>query len=120
MMKYTESHEWVREEGDVATMGITDFAQRELGDVVYVELPELGKSLVAGKEAAVLESTKAAADVYAPLTGEVIAINSRLKEEAELINRSPEGEGWIFKLRISRPEELQALMDQATYLSRTH
>lgn len=117
-MKYTESHEWVSLEEGVATVGISSFAQRELGDVVYVELPKIGTQLTKGKEAAVLESTKAAADVYAPLSGEVVAINEKLKEESSLINHSPEKEGWIFRMKPSNLNELNELIDQNSYQSK--
>lgn len=104
-MKFTDSHEWVKIEGDVATVGITSFAQKELGEIVYVELPRVGKQMQRGEEAAVLESTKAAADVYAPLSGEVIAINQELQTKIDKIHRSPEEEGWLFQLKLSKKEE---------------
>lgn len=114
-MKYTNSHEWINIENDTATVGVTDYAQDQLGDVVYVQLPELGKIIKAGGEIAVLESTKAAADLYAPMSGEVIAVNDRLNQQAELINTSAEKEGWILKLKLSVPQEADALMDASAY-----
>lgn len=116
-MKFTESHEWVELEsgGDIAVIGVTDYAQQELGEIVYVELPEVGKSVKSGEEAAVLESTKAAADVYAPVSGIIVAVNQKLKEASELINRSPEKEGWIFKIKLTNPQELQNLLEADLY-----
>lgn len=113
--RFTETHEWVRLEREVATVGITDYAQGELGDIVYVELPRLGAQLTAGSEACVLESTKSAADVYAPVSGQVVAINELLKEQVELINSDAEGSGWLFQLRLSKPDEFDQLMDEASY-----
>ncbi len=114
-MKYTESHEWITVENTIATIGITNYAQSELGDIVYVELPEIGQQVTAGEEAVVLESTKAAADVYSPLTGKVIAVNEILENSSEIVNEAPETEGWLFKLEIENEDELQALMDKAAY-----
>lgn len=114
-MKYTNSHEWINIENDIATVGVTDYAQDQLGDVVYVQLPELGKTIKSGGEIAVLESTKAAADLYAPMSGEVIAVNDKLNQQAELINTSAEKEGWILKLKLSHPQEADALMDASAY-----
>lgn len=113
-MKFTESHEWVTQDPktNIATVGVTNFAQRELGDIVYVELPTVGKEVRAGAEAAVLESTKAAADVYAPVSGSIVEVNTRLSNTSELINQSPEKDGWIFKIKMSNPAELNALLDQ--------
>lgn len=119
-MKFSETHEWVRVEDGVAIVGITDFAQKELGEIVYVELPIVGKSVKAGEEAAVLESTKAAADVYSPISGKVMEVNEKLKEASELINHSPEKEGWIFKLQLSDESELDKLMDLKTYQATLH
>lgn len=115
MKKYTESHEWVAIENEIATIGVTDHAQKELGDIVYVELPELGRDVKAGEEVAVLESTKAAADVYTPISGKIIAVNQNLSQESEWVNRSPEAEGWIFKIQFSDRGELSKLMDEAEY-----
>ena len=114
---YTEEHEWIRVEGDEATVGITDFAQAQLGDVVFVEVPEAGRQVTKGSEAAVVESVKAASDVYAPVTGEVIEGNQALVDDPALVNSDPEGEGWFFKLRLSDQGELDGLMDAAAYKS---
>ena len=114
---YTEEHEWVRIDGDVATVGITDFAQGQLGDVVFVEIPEAGKQVTKGGEAAVVESVKAASDVYAPVSGEVVEGNQALVEDPSLVNSDAEGEGWFFKLRLSDTSELEGLMDAAAYKS---
>ncbi len=114
-MKFTESHEWVKVEGEQGTIGITQHAQRELGEIVYVELPEVGSVIKAGEEAAVLESTKAAADVYSPITGKVTEVNESLSDASEKVNFSPEQEGWIFKVELTNPKELDALMDSGAY-----
>jgi glycine cleavage system H protein len=115
-IRYTKDHEWVRlEAGDVAVIGITDYAQTQLGDVVYVELPELGRSVAKGKEAAVVESVKAASEVYAPLSGEVIAVNDALSGEPGKVNADPMGDGWFLKLRLANAKELDELMDEAQY-----
>ena len=114
-VKYTKDHEWIRIDGDVAVIGITDYAQTQLGDVVYVELPEIGRRVGKGKETAVVESVKAASEVYAPISGEVIATNQALAAEPGKVNADPMGEGWFLKLRISDAQELADLMDEATY-----
>jgi glycine cleavage system H protein len=114
---YTKEHEWLRVDGDTATVGITDFAQSQLGDVVFVEVPEAGRSLSRGAEAAVVESVKAASDVYAPASGEVVAGNQALVDDPSLVNTDPEGEGWFFRLRLSDPSELDGLMDADAYKS---
>jgi len=114
---YTKEHEWVSVEGDQATVGITDFAQGQLGDIVFVELPEAGKSVEQGGDAAVVESVKAASDVYAPVSGEVTESNQGLVDDPSLGNTDPEGQGWFFRLRLSNTSELDALMDQAAYKS---
>jgi len=114
-MKFTETHEWVKVENNVATIGVSQYAQEELGDIVYVELPEVGKSVNAGEEAAVLESTKAAADVYSPLSGKIIEVNESLSDASELVNQSPESKGWIFKIELSDPVELDKLMSAEDY-----
>lgn len=115
-MKFTDSHEWIELEGTgVGVVGVTQYAQKELGDIVYVELPGVGKNLNAGQEAAVLESTKAAADVYSPVAGEILAVNDKLKDAPELVNQSPEKDGWLFKVRLTNTSELNALMDKAAY-----
>lgn len=116
-MKFTETHEWILVEKNIGTVGVTEYAQKELGDIVYVELPEVGKKVASGDEAAVLESTKAAADIYAPASGTIIAVNEALSQKSELINQSPEENGWIFKIELSKPEELDALMDKTAYQS---
>src|SRR3954453_3005906 len=115
MLKFTADHEWVRLEGDIATIGITTFAQEQLGDVVFVELPVAGKQLVKGAAAAVVESVKAASEVYAPVGGEVVEINQELVAEPGLINSEPMGRGWFFKIRIATPSALDGMMDEATY-----
>ena len=114
-LKFTKDHEWVRLEGDVAVVGITDFAQQQLGDVVFVELPAIGKALQQGKDAAVVESVKAASEVYAPLDGTVTETNPALIDEPAMVNTDPQGEGWFFKLRLSDPAQFDALMDDAAY-----
>ena len=113
---FTRDHEWIRVEGDTATVGISDHAQEALGDIVFAEVPEAGRTLAKGQEAAVVESVKAASDVYAPVGGEVIEGNPALADDPSLINRDPEGEGWFFKLRLSNPGELEGLMDESAYL----
>jgi len=112
---YTKEHEWVRVEGDTATVGITDFAQGHLGDVVFVEVPEAGRQLKQGGEAAVVESVKAASDVYAPVSGEVIEGNQALVDDPSLVNSDPQGEGWFFKLRLADNQEINDLMDGDQY-----
>jgi glycine cleavage system H protein len=116
-VKYTKDHEWVRVEGATAVVGISDYAQTQLGDVVYVEVPEVGRKLEQGKEAAVVESVKAASEVYAPITGEVTAVNADLAGEPGRVNADPMGEGWFFKMTIAKPKELDGLMDEAEYKS---
>jgi glycine cleavage system H protein len=116
-VKYTKDHEWVRIEGDTVVVGITDYAQSQLGDVVYVELPEIGRRVQKGKEAAVVESVKAASEVFAPLSGEVVAVNGELSGEPGRINSDPMGEGWFMKLRIANAKEMDDLMDEAAYTS---
>ena len=112
---YTEEHEWIRVDGDSAVVGITDFAQGQLGDIVFVEVPEAGRQVSKGGEAAVVESVKAASDVYAPVSGEVVEANRALGDEPALVNTDPEGEGWFFRLRLSDPSELDGLMDAEAY-----
>ena len=114
-LKFTKDHEWVRIEGDVAVVGITDFAQQQLGDVVFVELPDVGKALESGKDAAVVESVKAASEVYAPIDGTVTEINPALVDDPSTVNSDPEGAGWFFKVKISDPAQFDALMDDAAY-----
>lgn len=115
-MKYTESHEWVRVDGDVATVGVSDHAQQELGEIVYVELPEEGKDVASGDDAAVLESTKAAADVYAPISGEIVEVNSDVADSPEMVNNSPQEGGWLFKVKVKDASELDELMSEEAYL----
>ena len=113
--KYTKDHEYIRLEGDVAIIGISDYAQSQLGDVVFVELPKLGKALSKGDEAAVVESVKAASEVYAPVSGEVAEINAALEAQPGTINEDPEGSGWFMKVKLSDPSELAGLMSEADY-----
>jgi glycine cleavage system H protein len=112
---YTEEHEWIRVEGDQATVGITEFAQGQLGDIVFVELPEAGRQVTKGGEAAVVESVKAASDVYAPVDGEIVEPNSALGDDPSLVNSDPEGGGWFFRLRLADPSQLEGLMDAEAY-----
>lgn len=114
-VRYTKDHEYVRIDGDVAVVGISDYAQGQLGDVVFVELPEIGKAVEKGKEAAVVESVKAASEVYAPISGEVVEVNSELEGAPGLVNEDAEGKGWFLKLKLSNPAELSELMDEAAY-----
>ncbi|GAB4225794.1 MAG: glycine cleavage system protein GcvH [Methyloligellaceae bacterium] len=113
--RYSKDHEYVRVEGDIGTIGITKYAQEQLGDVVFVELPETGKTLAKGDEAAVVESVKAAAEVYAAVSGEVVEVNAELEGNPGLVNEDPEGKAWFFKLKLSNPDELGELMDEAAY-----
>jgi glycine cleavage system H protein len=116
-LKYLSSHEWVRleDDGETAVIGITDHAQELLGDVVFVELPEVGTELSAGDEAGVVESVKAASDIYSPVTGEVLEINERLEEEPEIVNSEPYEDGWFFKVKLSDVTELESLLDADAY-----
>ncbi len=114
-LKYTEEHEWVLVEDDIATIGITDFAQDSLGDVVFVELPEVGSMLEDGKAFGVVESVKAVSDIYAPLSGEVVEVNDELPDSPELINTSPYEDGWMIKIRISDPAQVDDLLDADDY-----
>ena len=114
-LKYTKDHEWVRLDGDVATVGITDYAQGELGDVVFVELPETGASVSRGTSFGVVESVKAASDLYAPVSGEVTAVNGSLQDAPDLVNTAPFEDGWMIKIRPSDKAELQKLMDASSY-----
>jgi len=119
MLKYTKDHEWLRMDGDVATVGITPFAQEKLGDLVYVELPNVGATFVAGAAAATVESVKAASEVYAPVAGEIVAINSKVAAEPGLVNAEPTGEGWLFRMKVGNPAELNALLDETAYQALT-
>ena len=114
-LKYSREHEWVRLDGDIATVGISQFAQEQLGDVVFVELPDLGKAVEQNGDAAVVESVKAASEVYAPVSGEVIEVNSKLEDDPELVNRAPTGDGWFIKIRLSDLSQLDGMMDEASY-----
>lgn len=112
---YTQEHEWLAVDGTTATVGVTDYAQAQLGDVVFVELPDAGRVVAKGKEAAVVESVKAASDVYSPVSGTVIEANAALADDPALVNSAPEGEGWFFRLTLSDASELDGLMDAAAY-----
>lgn len=112
---FTDEHEWIDVAGDIATVGITDYAQSQLGDIVFVDLPAPGTAVEKGKDAAVVESVKAASDVYAPITGEVTEANAALEEDPALVNTSPEAEGWFFKMSVGDASELDGLMDDAAY-----
>lgn len=115
-MKFTDSHEWIKLEGkDIALVGITTYAQKELGDIVYVELPIVGKQVNAKQEVAVLESTKAAADIYSPVSGTILEVNEKLKTSPELINQFPQQAGWIYKIQLSNLAEVDHLMDEREY-----
>jgi glycine cleavage system H protein len=116
---YTPDHEWIRVDGDIATIGVTDYAQSQLGDVVFVELPKLGAQLKKAEAAAIVESVKAASDVYAPITGEVVEINDTISAEPALVNSDANDKAWFFKLKISDPSELDGLMDEAAYAAHT-
>ena len=113
--RYTRDHEYIRVEGDTGTVGITDYAQSQLGDVVYVELPELGMAVSKGGEAAVVESVKAASEIYAPVSGEVVAVNGDLEGAPGAVNEDPSGKGWFLKIRLENPSELQDLMTEEQY-----
>ena len=112
---FTEDHEWIELDGDIATVGITDYAQSQLGDIVFVDVPEDGKALSKGDEAAVVESVKAASDVYSPVSGNVLEGNSQLADDPSLVNSDAEGGGWFFKITLSDPSELETLMDETAY-----
>jgi len=112
---FTREHEWVRVDGDTATVGISTHAQEALGDIVFAEVPEAGRQVSKGQEAAVVESVKAASDVYAPVSGEVVEGNQALADDPSVVNSDPEGEGWFFKVRLANPSELDGLMDEGAY-----
>ena len=114
-LKYTEDHEWIHVEGDTAVVGITHHAQDALGDVVFVDLPEVGKSFAQKDVAGVVESVKAAADVYMPVTGEIVEVNEDLRNDPALANSDPLGKGWFFKVRLANPAEVDALLDETGY-----
>ncbi|MEP3278973.1 MAG: glycine cleavage system protein GcvH [Stappiaceae bacterium] len=114
---FTNDHEWISVDGNVSTIGITNYAQEQLGDVVFVELPDAGKSLSKGDEAAVVESVKAASEIYAPVSGDITEVNSILADAPEKVNADPQGAAWFIKMTLSDPSELEGLMDEATYKS---
>ncbi|HXR87738.1 MAG TPA: glycine cleavage system protein GcvH [Stellaceae bacterium] len=114
-IRYTKDHEWIRVDGEEATIGITDFAQDQLGDIVFVELPEVGRKVEKGKEAGVVESVKAASEVYAPASGEVTAVNAGLAKDPARVNADAMGEGWFYKIKLADAKELGDLMDEAAY-----
>ncbi len=118
-LKYSASHEWVNVDGDLVTIGITDFAQHELGDVVYLELPKVGTTFRAGAVFGTVESVKAVSDLYAPVSGEVVEVNDPLQDAPEGVNNSPYDTGWMLKVRLSNPSELEGLMDASAYQSQT-
>jgi glycine cleavage system H protein len=119
MLRFTQDHEWIRMENDIATVGITPFAQEKLGDLVFVELPSVGMTLGKGAVAATIESVKAASDVYAPVAGDVTAVNDRLAQEPGLVNGEPTGNGWLFKMKPANPAEIDALLDESAYTALT-
>ncbi len=112
---YTEEHQWIRVDGDIETVGISDFAQNQLGEIVFVELPAVGRQFVRNEEAAVVESAKSASEVYCPVAGEVLETNAALDESPTLVNTGPEGDGWFFRIRVTDPAELSTLMDETAY-----
>ena len=114
-LKFTEEHEWIRVDGDIGTVGITSYAQEQLGDVVFVELPDLGRKAEKGKEIAVVESVKAASEIFAPANGEVVEVNKALPDSPGTVNSDPLGAGWFFKIKLSEPEQVAKLMDEADY-----
>lgn len=113
--RFTKEHEWINVEGDVGTIGISDFAQQQMGDVVFVQLPEIGKTLKKGEEAAVVESVKAASEIYAPVSGEVVAVNGDLEATPATVNEDATGKGWFFKIKLAAPAELDGLMTEGQY-----
>jgi glycine cleavage system H protein len=114
-LKYTKEHEWVKVEGDKATMGVTDYAQKELGDVVFVELPEVGGKVEQMKSFGTIEAVKAVSDIFSPVSGEILEVNAKLSSQSNLINSDPYGEGWIIKIKIKNPQELDVLLSPADY-----
>ena len=113
--RFTEDHEWVELDGEIVTVGVTDYAQGQLGDIVYVELPDVSRTIDQGEETAVVESVKAAGDVKSPVTGEVVEVNDVLSDEPEIVNQDPENEGWFFKVKMMEPEQFSELMDADAY-----
>jgi len=112
---YTQEHEWISVDGDIGTVGITKHAAEQLGDIVFVELPEVGQQVEQGGESGVVESVKAASDIYAPVSGEVVEVNEALSEDPGKVNEDPEGQGWFYKVKLANPDELKELMDAAAY-----
>ena len=119
-LKYTKTHEWIKKEGAVGIVGISDYAQKEISDIVYVELPEIGKEIKKEESACIIESVKAAFDIYAPISGKVVAVNNELEADPALVNNDPYGKGWLFKLELSSENELDALMDASAYEKHIH
>lgn len=115
MKQFTDTHEWIEVSGNIGTVGVTAHAQKELGEVVYISLPEVGREVQSGQEVVILESTKAAADIYTPVSGTIVEVNEKVKETPDLLNQYPEDKGWIYKISISRPGELQTLMSREDY-----
>ncbi len=113
--KFSKEHEWVLVDGDIATIGVSDYAQKELGDIVYVELPEVGDEFEKGETCSNIESVKAVNDIYTPITGEVVQVNEKLEDSPELVNKDALGEGWILKIKMSNPDEIDELMDEVEY-----
>jgi len=118
-VKYTEDHEWIKVENGVGTVGITDHAQEQLGDVVFVELPEIGQTVAKGDQSGVVESVKAASEIYAPVAGEIVEVNAALVDAPQTVNGDPTGAGWFYRIRLSDPAELDGLMDEAAYRTLT-
>lgn len=116
-MKFTESHEWIKLDGNIGTVGITNFAQNELGEIVYIELPDVGTEISAGSEICILESTKAASDVYSPVSGTIVAVNNELLNNSDLLNESAEDKGWLFKIELSHQSECKGLLDLKEYMN---
>lgn len=114
-LRYTKEHEWLRTEGEIGVVGITDYAQGELGDIVFVELPETGKKVESGKSFGTIEAVKAVSDLYAPVSGEIVEVNAALKDNPEVVNKDPYGAGWMVKIRIADPGEAGTLMDASAY-----
>ena len=112
---YTKTHEWIKIEGDTGTVGITDYAQKELQDITYVELPETGITVSAGEEVATVESVKHTSPIYSPVTGEIVEVNEILEDEPDTVNKDPYGDGWIFKIKLSKPDEVNALVSPEAY-----
>ena len=119
MMKYTEEHEWITLDGDIATVGITKYATEQLGDIVFVELPDIGRAVSKGDGTVVVESVKAASDIYAPLDGEITEVNDALADAPESINADPEGKGWLFKIKVNNADDVNDLLDESAYKALT-